>query len=90
MTDMKMRSISAALVSETWQRETKKRHVNEVQRMLYIEGPKFVSPVWNSGLTQQEERGLERIQRTALAIIRGEKHATYQEALDYFGIKKNC
>ena len=38
-----MRSISAALVSETWQRETKKKHVHEVQRMLYMEGLKFVS-----------------------------------------------
>ena len=45
-------------------------------------------PVWNAGLTQQEERGSERIQRTALAIIRGEKHTTYQEALDHFGIEK--
>ena len=45
-------------------------------------------PVWNAGLTQQEERDLERIQRTALAIIRGEKHTTYQEALDHFGMTK--
>ena len=41
-------------------------------------------PVWNGALTQQEERAIERIQRTALAIIRGEEHTTYSEALEYF------
>ena len=45
-------------------------------------------PAWNGGLTQQEQRGLERIQRTAMAIIRGDKHTTYQEALDHFGMDK--
>ena len=43
-------------------------------------------PVWNGALTQQEERALERIQRTALAVIRGDKHTTYREALEYFEI----
>ena len=44
-------------------------------------------PVWNSGLTQQEQRGLERIQRTAFAIIRGVQHTDYKEALEHFGMK---
>ena len=43
-------------------------------------------PVWNSGLTQQEQRGLERIQRTSFATIREEKHTDYKEALKYFGM----
>ena len=41
-------------------------------------------PVWNGALTQQDERAMERIQRTALAIIRGERHTTYKEALEYY------
>ena len=41
-------------------------------------------PVWNGALTQQEVRAIERIQRTALAIIRGENHTSYKEALAYF------
>ena len=41
-------------------------------------------PVWNGALTQQDERAMERIQRTALAIIRGEGHTTYKEALEYY------
>ena len=31
-------------------------------------------PVWNEALTQEEVRAIEGIQRTALAIIRAEKH----------------
>ena len=42
--------------------------------------------VWNSGLTQQEIGRLERIQKTALAVIRGESHTTYAEALCHFGL----
>ena len=30
----------------------------------------MVCPVWNSGLTQHEVRSLERVQRTAVAVIR--------------------
>ena len=44
-------------------------------------------PVWNAGLTQQESRSLERIQKTAMAVIRGGNHTTYQEALSYFGLE---
>jgi hypothetical protein len=43
-------------------------------------------PVWNGALTQQEERALKRIQRTALAVIRGDNHTTYREALEFFEI----
>ena len=44
-------------------------------------------PVWSSGITGQERRSLERIQRTAVAIIRGENHTTYREALTYLNLK---
>ena len=38
-----MRSISVALTSETWHKETKKRHKNDIERLLYMEGMKFIS-----------------------------------------------
>ena len=44
-------------------------------------------PVWNSGLTGQEVRSLERVQRTAVAIIRGENHTSYREALAHLKLK---
>ena len=43
--------------------------------------------VWNAGLTQQEVRGLERVQKTALAVIRGENHTSYSDALNHFGLE---
>ena len=41
-------------------------------------------PVWNGAITQVEASSLERVQRTALAIIRGDTHTTYEEALGHF------
>ena len=41
--DMRMRDLSLSLVSETWQRETKRKHKNEIERMLFMEGLKFIS-----------------------------------------------
>ena len=41
-------------------------------------------PVWKSGLTCHEGRSLERVQRTDMAIIRGENHTCYREALVFF------
>ena len=44
-------------------------------------------PVWNSGLTQHEVRSLERVQRTAVAVIRGESHTSYRETLEHLKLK---
>ena len=41
--DMRMRDINLAICSETWHREDKKRHRNEVERLLLSEGLKFLS-----------------------------------------------
>ena len=38
-------------------------------------------PVWNAGVTIQEIMLIERIQKTALAIILGGRYRTYKEAL---------
>ena len=61
---------------------------NKVLLEAYVQQIRSITemacPVWNGALTQQEERAIERIQRTALAVIRGEEHTTYSEALEYF------
>ena len=46
----------------------------------------MVCPVWTAGLTLQDISALERVRKTALAIIRGGNHTTYREALTYFNI----
>ena len=43
-------------------------------------------PVWN-WCRLQEVTSLEQIQRTAMAVIRGENHTNYREALEHFKIK---
>ena len=40
---MKMRSISCILASETWTKESNKKHQKEVERMFEIEGLKMIS-----------------------------------------------
>jgi hypothetical protein len=41
-------------------------------------------PVWNAGVTQQEVRAIERLQKVALAIILGDSYTNYNEALTHF------
>jgi hypothetical protein len=41
-------------------------------------------PVWHPRLTVQESRSIERILKIFLAIIRGQTHTTYREALVHF------
>ena len=43
--------------------------------------------VWNSGLTQHEVRSPERVQRTAVAVFRGESHTSFREKLEYLKLK---
>ena len=38
-------------------------------------------PVWHAGLTQQEVRQIERVQRTAFYIILGDKYLSYKNTL---------
>ena len=63
-------------------KESKQKNWN--RRLEHIQLSEVAFLVWNGALTQQDERAMERIQRTALAIIRGENHTTYKEALDHF------
>ena len=39
-------------------------------------------PVWHSALTQADSRAVERVQKSAIAIILGEHYTSYESALD--------
>ena len=39
-------------------------------------------PVWQSSITKQEKRQIERVQRCAFYIILGHEYASYSNALD--------
>ena len=41
-------------------------------------------PAWHPGLTKQEECDLERVQKVAFAIIRGQGYIKYVDSLKYF------
>ena len=45
-------------------------------------------PIWNSGLTVQQTRDLERIQKVALKIILAENYGTYENACKIFNLEK--
>ena len=45
-------------------------------------------PIWNSGLTVQQLRDLERIQKVALKIILAENYGTYENACKIFDSEK--
>ena len=76
-----------------WILRNLKRYGVEEQQLVdtYIQQIRSIAemacPVWNAWLTQQEQRGLERIQRTAFAIIRGIQRTDYKEALEHFGMQ---
>ena len=47
----------------------------------------MASPVWIGAITVHEKMALERVQKIALAIIRGEQRTTYSEAVINFGLE---
>ena len=67
-----------------------KKHGANEQQMLetYIQQIRSISelscPVWNGALTQIEVISLERVPKTALAVIRGANHTSYADALEHF------
>ena len=42
-------------------------------------------PVWEPGLTKEETKQIERVQKTALFIILGDDHVDYKHSLDVLG-----
>ena len=95
--DMKWHSNTRNIISKCFARirllrNLKKFGASEEQMIeVYLQQirsfAEMACPVWNSGLTHQEVRSLERVQRTAVAVIRGESHTSYSETLDYFSLK---
>ena len=47
-------------------------------------------PVWEPGLTKRESYQIERVQKTACAIILGSKYNTYKEALSVLELETLC
>ena len=43
--------------------------------------------VWHSSLTEENRNNLERVQKSAVKIILGEKYKHYQQALEYLDIE---
>ena len=42
----------------------------------------FGSPAWHSGITNQERKDIERVQKVAFHIILGQKYENYKNALE--------
>ena len=42
-------------------------------------------PVWEPGLTKEEEKQIERVQKTALCVILGDVHTSYGNSLTVLG-----
>ena len=95
--DLKWKSNTNYMVARCYQkmwmlRNLKKfgadeEHLLEVYYQQIRNTVEMACPVWSSGLSQQEVRTIERVQRTAMAIIRAENHTTYKEALAHFKIE---
>ena len=74
-------------------RNLKKNGADQDQLLrIYIQQVRSVAemgvPVWNAGLTLQEVNTIERIQKTALAIILGSSYTTYREALAMLSVDR--
>ena len=74
-----------------WLRNLKRLGASEDQlKTVYLQQirstMKMACPVWHPGLTVQEARNIERIQKTALLKMRGHTHTTYREALVHFDL----
>ena len=95
--DMSWKSNTNALVTKAFKRiwmlrNLKKFGANDQQLVeVYIQQVRSIlemaSPVWTSGLTKHEIKRLERVQKTAVAVIRGDQHSTYEEGLTHLNLK---
>ena len=55
-------------------------YVKQVRSVLEL-----AVPVWHPGLTKQEVRKLERVQKSAFHIILGEQYISYEQAMNILG-----
>ena len=95
--DLSWKSNTSALVAKGYQRiwmlRNLKRFGAEDHQLIevFIQQVRSIlemaCPVWTAGLTQQEIRSLERVQKTAVAVIRGVNHTTYSEGLAHLKLE---
>ena len=50
----------------------------------------YASVVWHSGLTQENKANIERVQKSALAIILGKDYINYENALSLLKLERLC
>ena len=50
----------------------------------------YASVVWHSGLTQENKANIERVQKSALAIILGKDYINYENALSILNLERLC
>ena len=84
--DLSWKSNTNALVAKgfkrIWTLRNLKRFGADNQHLIevYIQQVRSIlemaSPVWTAGLTQQEIRSPERVQKTAIFVIKGGQHTT--------------
>ena len=53
----------------------------EVYTLQIRSGMEYCVPAWNSSLTEDDKTEIERVQKTALKIILGEKYIDYETSL---------
>ena len=95
--DLRWNSNTNALVAKGYKRlwmlrNLKRYGANDHQLFeVYIQQVRSIleqnCPVWNSGLTQHEDRIIERVQRAAVAIIRKDQFSSYHEALSKLSLE---
>ena len=64
----------------SWSKNTKNLVKDSNKRMQFLHRAKKLA-VWHSSLTKKDSRDLERVQKSALKVILGEKYTSYEEAL---------
>ena len=45
-------------------------------------------PVWHSGITLEQSVQIERVQKSALSVILGQKYLSYENAIEMTGIQR--
>ena len=50
-------------------------------------GLEYCVPAWNSSLTDEDTQELERVQKTAMKILHGEKYSDYKTSLESCQLK---
>ena len=60
----------------------KEEDLLEIYQIQIRSGMEYCVPAWNSSLTDEDVNELERVQKTAMKIIHGEKYTDYKTSLE--------